>query len=170
MWSDNETERDFLNFDVVATTVSNIIKNAGGQPVSIGVSGSWGVGKSSMIKLIRNRLRDTTDDEPAKRSQYVFVEFNAWLYQGYDDAKASLMDVIARAIAEEATEQSTGVEKAKDILRRINWLRLAKLGGGTIASLAVGLPPAGLLGHLFIDDLDRCLPETTISTLERSSI
>jgi predicted KAP-like P-loop ATPase len=30
--------------------------------------------------------------------KFLFVEFNAWLYQGYDDARAALMDVIAQAL------------------------------------------------------------------------
>ena len=29
------------------------------------------------------------------KSKYIFVEFNAWLYQGYDDARAALLDAIA---------------------------------------------------------------------------
>lgn len=56
MWSDNETDRDFLNFDGVAETVAEIVVQAQGRPISIGVSGAWGVGKSSMIKLIRGSL------------------------------------------------------------------------------------------------------------------
>lgn len=231
MWSDNETERDFLNFGTVATTVSQIIESANGQPVSIGISGSWGVGKSSMIKLIQNRLNTEPGKEDEKK--YLFVEFNAWLYQGYDDARASLMEVIARTLASEAESQETAVDKTKELLSRINWLRVAKLSAGSAAALAVGLPPVGLIGSVFnagrellegepttaeidtmqkagesaigagrellkpimpssppqeieairqgfesalqemgltlivlIDDLDRCLPETAISTLE----
>ena len=53
MWPDNETERDFLNFTGVADTVAEIIVQANGRPISIGVSGARGVGKSSMIKLVR---------------------------------------------------------------------------------------------------------------------
>ncbi len=68
MWSDNETERDFLNFGTVATTVSQIIEQANGQPVSIGVSGSWGVGKSSMIKLIQNKLHSDPGSELEKNT------------------------------------------------------------------------------------------------------
>ena len=40
MWSDNETERDFLNFSGVADTVAEIIVQAQGRPISIGVSGA----------------------------------------------------------------------------------------------------------------------------------
>ena len=56
MWPDNETERDFLNFSGVADTVAEIIVQARGRPISIGVSGAWGIGKSSMIKLTQASL------------------------------------------------------------------------------------------------------------------
>jgi len=105
MWVDNETETDFLNFSGVADTVAEIVYQADGRPISIGVSGAWGAGKSSMIKLIQASLRDPpqSDEKPAK--DFVFVEFNAWLYQGYDDARAALMDVIATRLETEAKKR-----------------------------------------------------------------
>jgi predicted KAP-like P-loop ATPase len=229
MWPDNETGRDFLNFTGVANTVAEIIANSQGQPVSIGVSGAWGVGKSSMIRLIKTELaKKEVENRPA---QFVFVEFNAWLYQGYDDARAALMEVIAQALAEEAKRRCTKTDKITDLLKRVKWFRLLKLGVGTAVPLLFGLPPVGPLAELYnfgkkaiggdankeelkdagakaselaetefireksdssppkeihalraafeealrelqvtlvvlIDDLDRCLPPTTISTLE----
>src|SRR5438552_7700354 len=124
MWPDNETERDFLNFTGVAETVAEIIVQTGGQPISIGVSGAWGVGKSSMIKLIRRALNESAT---GKRGEFVFVEFNAWLYQGYDDARASLLEVIATILAREAEARQTGLDKARELLKRVDWLRAAKL-------------------------------------------
>lgn len=229
MWSDNETDRDFLNFTGVSETVAEIIVQAKGKPVSIGVSGAWGVGKSSMIKLVRKSLSQRPKDE---QREYIFVEFNAWLYQGYDDARAALMDVIANTLTHEADKRQKGTQKAIEFAKRINWFRVAKLTSGA-AALALGLPPVGLAGELWqigkeimegdvdedtkkevenvskelkestagiirpkkkisppqeihalrenfeqaleemgvtlvvlIDDLDRCLPPTTISTLE----
>ena len=226
MWPDNETARDFLNFSGVADTVAEIIVQAEGRPVSIGVSGAWGVGKSSMIKLIRGALE-------RRNGPFVFVEFNAWLYQGYDDARASLLEVIATALAAEGNTRKTGVEKAQELLSRVNWLRVAKITAGGAIPLAFGMLPVGLGADLYqlvrkaiagrvdeeavaageetaqklgderarlfrpkldasppkelhairecfeqtlselgvklvvlIDDLDRCLPPTTISTLE----
>jgi predicted KAP-like P-loop ATPase len=231
MWPDNETERDFLNFGGVAGTVAEIIVQADGRPISIGVSGAWGVGKSSMIKLVRAELDQRKKDGVGR--DFIFVEFNAWLYQGYDDARAALVDVIADTLGEEAHSRQTGGEKVKELLGRVNWLRAAKLFAGPAAALALGLPVPGLAGHLLgfgksllagspskteekeigqavkeekeewggllgpkantsppkeihalrenfeailkemgvtlvvlIDDLDRCLPETTVSTLE----
>lgn len=231
MWSDNETDRDLLNFEGVADTVAELIAQAERRPISIGVSGAWGAGKSSMIKLTRASLaRDQEEGEPAK---YLFVEFNAWLYQGYDDARAALLDVIAGTLEEEARKRETALDKVADFVGRVRWLRLAKLIAIPAASVALGIPPVGLLGPLvsllqqgvagnvdveglegaektidpatkavtgllapkamtsppkeiqalrdsfesalaelgvtlvvLIDDLDRCLPETAISTLE----
>jgi predicted KAP-like P-loop ATPase len=232
MWPDNETERDFLNFSGVADTVAEIIVQAQGRPISIGVSGAWGIGKSSMIKLTQASLaqRPLLPEE----REFIFVEFNAWLYQGYDDARAALMDVIASKLEAEATARKKGIDKAKDLLARVNWLRAAKLVAGSTVAMSLGLPPTGLIGDVWsvarrfvdgnaddellddakkiagdvaetgrelitparkpssppkeiqalrdtfeetlealgvtlvvlIDDLDRCLPETTISTLE----
>ena len=64
MWSDNETEKDFLNFSGVAGTVAEIITQATGRPTSIGISGSWGAGKSSMIKLVRAALAEKDQNDP----------------------------------------------------------------------------------------------------------
>lgn len=50
-------ERDGQQGSKIADTVAEIVLEAKGSPVSIGVSGEWGVGKSSMIRLIRRSLR-----------------------------------------------------------------------------------------------------------------
>lgn len=231
VWTDNETDRDFLNFEGVADTIAEVIVSAEGRPVSIGVSGAWGVGKSSMIKLTKTSLAKHQPAQGPKK--FVFVEFNAWLYQGYDDARAALLEVIANKLEAEAESRETGIDKAKDFLSRVRWFRLAKLIALPAASMALGLPPIGLSGEIagvvkdatsgnmtneelesfgeqasatasaasalvkpkeavsppkeiqalrdsfeeainalnitlvvLIDDLDRCMPGTTISTLE----
>lgn len=140
MWSDNETNRDFLNFRCVADTAAEMIVQARGQPLSMGVSGGWGVGKSSMLKLISDSLVARGDD------RYLFVEFNAWLYQGYDDARAALMDVIARKLIEHGEETQTGLAKAEELLGRVNWFRVASLTAGSALAVASGLPAVGLIG------------------------
>lgn len=190
-----------------------------------------GTGKSSMIKLTRESLarRPRKDGE----RDFIFVEFNAWFYQGYDDARAALMDVIATKLEEEAERRHKGIDKATALVKRVNLFRVVKLAASSALPLLLGLPPGGLLGDVWtlakkaisgdvdetfingvestghevsstaaglltpkakssppkeihalrdafeetlddlgvtlvvlIDDLDRCLPETTISTLE----
>jgi predicted KAP-like P-loop ATPase len=145
MWSDNETDRDFLNFGYVADIAAEMIAQAGGRPLSLGVSGSWGVGKSSMMRLLKRALRERTG------SSFLFVDFNAWLYQGYDDTRAALMEIIARELLEYAKNQKTPVEatieKARSLLARVDWFRLVSTGASTAASLALGIPPVGLIAE-----------------------
>lgn len=145
MWPDNETNIDYVNFGSIAGTVAEVIHQADGRPVSIGISGAWGVGKSSMIKLIEKELRDRDNSDP---KAYIYVAFNAWLYQGHDDARAALMEVIATALAVEAEKRKTGIDKAKELLKRVNWLRVAKFTAAPAAALALGLPPVGIIGEL----------------------
>ena len=63
MWPDNDTDLDFLNFGGLAGTVAEIITQAQGRPISIGVSGSWGTGKSSMMRLVRKALAPDVFDQ-----------------------------------------------------------------------------------------------------------
>ena len=140
MWADNETNRDFLNFRCVADSAAEVIVQADGQPLSMGVSGGWGVGKSSMLSFIADSLKARED------GRYLFVEFNAWLYQGYDDARAALLEVIAKRLLEHGEKSKTGLDSAKELLKRVNWLRLAGLTVGSALSVAAGLPPVGLIG------------------------
>ncbi len=229
MWSDNDTREDYLNFRCVADTAAELIVQTGSEPLSMGVSGGWGVGKSSMLNLISEAL--TERDGESK--DYLFINFNAWLYQGYDDARAALLEEIATKLVEKAADNETALGKAKKLLGRVKWLRLAGLTAVSAIAMAAGLPPVGLIGAgvsavqgvvdgdvtkkdvavfektgkdiakegsaalkeqeaasppqqihalrqhfeetleamntklvVFIDDLDRCLPETAISTLE----
>jgi hypothetical protein len=46
-----------------------------------------------MIKLVRRSLTERSEIDKEKHkagAPFIFVEFNAWLYQGYDDARAAL--------------------------------------------------------------------------------
>jgi predicted KAP-like P-loop ATPase len=141
MWSDNETTRDFLNFKHVADIVAEIIVSANGKPLSIGVSGGWGVGKSSMVRLIGEALK-------AKSGRaFVVVEFNAWLYQGYDDVRAALIEIIARDLLKYAEKNKKPLEHAKELLARVDWVRAIGLTAGSAVSLFARLPPIGLLGE-----------------------
>ena len=154
MWSDNETIRDYLNFGVVAKTVAEIIEQSQSRPISIGVSGAWGIGKSSMIKLIQNELILKQTNAASGNSKYIFVEFNAWLYQGYDDARAALIDVVAAKIAEEAANRQGFSEKIGELFERIKWFRLMAMTAATAASVFTGIPLNGVVGktlELFTD-------------------
>lgn len=75
--SDQATPDDNLNFAPYADTLAQIIADeTTATPLTIGVFGSWGQGKTSLMQMIRRRLDKTTTTDFPVRS----VWFNAWLY------------------------------------------------------------------------------------------
>jgi predicted KAP-like P-loop ATPase len=141
MWNDTETTNDLLNFQIVADTAAQLIKEAEDQPISIGISGSWGVGKSSLSKMITKSLKEY----PGK-NKYVFVDFDAWLYQGYDDARLALLQIVSDRLTLESEEYATIKDKAKDFAKRINWLRVGKMVAPVIGNAVMGGTVGGPIG------------------------
>ena len=139
MWSDKESDRDYLNFGEVSQIAVDILTSKDMLPVSIGVFGNWGAGKSSLLKLIEQRLE-------ADEKDWIIINFDAWLYQGYDDARASLLEVIATALTK-ATDGDEGLtHKAKKLLARVDGFRaMGYLAEG--AALFAGMPTSGFFAH-----------------------
>lgn len=140
MWNDIETTVDYLHFSVVADTVAELIEESNGNPISIGVSGNWGGGKSSMVKMIGAALQKNDEVNAENEKNYVFLDFNAWLYQGYDDARTALLQAVSDKLNEEVAKRKPNSEvsnKVAEFTKRINWLQMAKL----ILPLAIGLIP-----------------------------
>lgn len=143
MWTDAETDRDFLNFSVMAKLAAQTIIDSSGRPLSIGITGGWGVGKSTMVKLIEKAFVESSTEK------HHFITFNAWLYQGLDDCKAALMEQIARSLVKRAETDKTvlakGVNWAKELFGRIDLLRAARVGGELAITAATGIPVSPLI-------------------------
>ena len=148
MWHDIEAEVDLLNFGLVANAAATLIRDAGETPLTIGVSGGWGAGKSTLVKLVRAQLEASTKKD-GKQSSYILMEFNAWLYQGYEDARQALLQAVSDRLVEEATKRKTFVDKARDFAKRVNLLKAGRLAAPVLAHVAVGSVAAGPLGALF---------------------
>jgi predicted KAP-like P-loop ATPase len=140
MWRDSETELDYLDFDYLIETVSNIIKNDDLLPSTIGVYGDWGSGKSSLINMSIASLKDNKDTE--------CIYFNGWLFEDYEDAKTALLGNILdtiernRTLGENAKKCITGLYKSIDKMKLVkNAIRLggAFLTGGSsfVAEFAI---------------------------------
>ena len=139
MWSDTESKEDYLNFGEVSQIVTEILETEAMLPVSIGIFGNWGAGKSSLLHLIEQQI---------KPDEWIVIKFDAWLYQGFDDARTALLETIANHLIQAAKDEETILKKSQNLLVRINGLRLAGfLAEG--AALAAGFPTFGLVSKIF---------------------
>ena len=92
MWLDNASSIDMLFYSPYAETIVQFAKNENLTPLTIGLYGSWGAGKSSLLKIIDERL--------AKEDRIVCVSLNAWQFEGYEDAKIAIMESLLKSLNE----------------------------------------------------------------------
>lgn len=137
MWADAETDLDFLNYSEVAELVAELIEDPDLLPLSLGIFGTWGTGKSTTLKLVKAELERST-------SSFLVIEFDAWLYQDFDDARAALMAVISKALMDAAPAGMK--ERALGLMKRVNKLRALGLAAEAGAA-AFGMPTFGLLSR-----------------------
>lgn len=219
---DNETKVDLLNNEAIALTIIKMLRERPDKPVTLGVHGDWGAGKSSVLEMIEVAL----DGE----KKVLCLKFNGWRFQGFEDAKIALIEGIVAGLIKERPALRKLAEQAKGIYERIDWLKVARHGGSALWNVSTGTPSPdqiqsiiGGLGNMasnpgelatkdnleaaaktvggllkpaeakrvpeeveefrkafdelldkagidqlvvLVDDLDRCLPETAIETLE----
>jgi len=221
--SDQETKVDLLNNEAIASAIVKSICERPDRPVTIGIHGDWGAGKSSVLEMVESGL-----DE---RADVLCLKFNGWRFQGFEDAKIAFLEGIVNGLVEKRPALTRAAEKVKAVIRRIDWLKVAKKAGGLALTAFTGLPTPeqlesvtsgisnlladptklvnkenitkfleqtqsllkpdtdsknvpeevsefykafdDLLNHadikqlvVLIDDLDRCLPDTIVETLE----
>lgn len=197
MWSDNAALVDLLGYEDLLAEIVELAIDPSMQPLTIGAFADWGAGKSTLLNLAAVELRARA---------VLVVEFSPWLVEGYDDVKSCLLGAVLDEIGA-AQDPATTSDKVKGLLkslhRRVNWLRLAKIGASTVVPFAgvaietleqvlkadgddvATMTASSTVSRGFhrefeelveaadldsivvlIDDLDRCLPDQVIETLE----
>ena len=220
--TDNETRVDLLNNEAIAVSIIGLLRAKPDHPMTIGVHGDWGAGKSSVLEMIEAGFADEDD--------VLCLKFNGWRFQGFEDAKIALIEGIVTGLVEKRPALNKAAAAVKDVFRRIDWLKVAKRAGGLAMTAFTGIPTPEQIGAIvgsleavvadpaklatkenistvidevkavlkpseaknvpeeveafrkafdrllkdagvkqlvvLIDDLDRCLPDTAIETLE----
>ena len=150
---DNETAVDLLYYDAVVGTVQNLIINTSDEPLTIGIHGDWGAGKSSILAMLEEVF--SMDD------QTLCIRFNGWLFQGFGDAKSVLLETILEDLQAISTS-GTVVGKAKQLLKRVKWMKVARRTGGLAFNLATGLPSPDQISDVIRVAIHRVSKGTTI--------
>jgi predicted KAP-like P-loop ATPase len=129
---DHETAVDFLNYEAVAHTVVRLLKDNRQHALTLGIHGDWGAGKSSVLKMV--------DAAMAKDDSVACLWFNGWAFQGFDDAKTVLIEIIIT----ELLRKRKAIAKAREIggrlVKRIDGWKLARRAGGLAFNVMTGLP------------------------------
>ncbi len=141
--SDNETKVDLLNNEPIAKTIVELLRKHSDHPITIGVHGDWGAGKSSVLEMVEASL----DGE----EKVLCLKFNGWRFQGFEDAKIALIEGIVTGLLEKRPLLTEASSAVKDVLHRIDLLKLAKRAGGLVTAAAgfySGHHELGMMGLL----------------------
>lgn len=135
MWNDNETNSDFIDYQHLVNAVTSIVNNVSLLPCSIGVFGDWGSGKSSLMRMVEETYTEDQD--------VLIINFNGWLFEGYEDTKTVLMGRIVNEIIKKRKPQERALKIAAKLLKKIDLLKIGqsavKHGAGFML-----MGPAGL--------------------------
>jgi hypothetical protein len=139
LWSDGPTKDDLLSFDAVAATVVDAVLDDTLDPLAIGVSGAWGSGKTTILRLIEADLshRDLPNDQTI-----LVVQTDPWRYEPSVGAKETLIGEVLTALASQVKDSEGTGSKAKKLLvklkNRVDWSKAIQVAAK--ASLAFQLP------------------------------
>lgn len=187
-----------LGFSDFACGLAELVESSPAE-FAVGIFGTWGSGKTTLMESVRNRLCDNEN--------VVTVWFTAWRYEKEQNLLVPLLDVLRDALREKARTEKRAKRWAGRASRVVGSAALAFAqgltlradvpGGGVDAEIGKMIEAyrvrnneagslsgyhrgfkllqdaiAGLSAHgvrrvvIFVDDLDRCMPESALDVLE----
>lgn len=128
----NNFEQDLFNFKHYAEKVKKIIQlnSNNNEPLTFGVYGKWGEGKTSFLNLLKYKIEHFDKNEGKK--EYLSYDFNPWRYSNEDEMLFDFFDGIAKKFY--VNKETTIQEVGKWISKYSKYLKAVKI------SATVGLP------------------------------
>ncbi|MGW4608309.1 KAP family P-loop NTPase fold protein [Streptomyces sp. NPDC004532] len=186
LWDDNPTKVDLLGFTSIVETVVAALQSPSLDPVTIGINAPWGGGKSTVLGLLQREL--------GQQPGYRVIRLDPWEFDDQFDVRGAVIGEVLQDLLTAYPDEELS-DSVNDLLQRISWSRIASsmargrlvaqtaelvealtprskenarsLAGfrSEFAKLLKGLAPLQRLVVL-VDDLDRCLPDAVMATLE----
>ena len=168
--------RDGLGFQGYANALVDIILDSG-SPFTIGILGEWGVGKTSLMQTMREKL----NDEHGK--DVIPIWFNAWRCEREKNlAIIPLLQLLVSEIKDDSLKKAFWrLLKSIQITIPVGVAEISASGGSQIqveediyyaklTAIETALEENKKKIVVFIDDLDRCAPDKILEVLESTKV
>ena len=130
MLSDKETDIDALGFEPYVDSLSELITEEGITPFTIGIFGSWGTGKTSLMLMLKRKLEFLDNVRT--------VWFNAWKFDDEEQIWAALIQSVLNQLDPSLGESAR--IKLQELRDSIEWIQFMTFLGTTIISLGANIP------------------------------
>lgn len=124
MWADNETNEDLLGYQVHADLLKEVVLDSTMLPITIGIFGDWGSGKSSLMLLMKEGIDQWMKEEANKKEKVAQIQFNSWQFENYEDTKLTLIETVLTAIEKDLKKKQGVIKNGVDFLKKIKYLKL----------------------------------------------
>lgn len=118
-------EQDLFNFKFYAEKVQKLIQlnSSNPDPITMGIYGKWGEGKTSFLNLIENKIDHFEKKDGDK--EYLIYHFNPWRYSNEDEMMFDFFDGLAKRfyIKKETNAQKIG----KQLIKYSRYLKSIKI-------------------------------------------
>ena len=185
----SQSSLDYLDISIHSESLIRFIKETN-TPITIGIQGEWGSGKTSLINSIHHSLNE--------QPQYKQIWINSWEYSLLSNPEESLMKIVSKIIHEllssdQKVSQAEKVgEAAKTVFKSALRIGASVVGGSSSAEVAKDLfeetdkniselrnqlrelvedikkrdsnPYEKVI--IYVDDLDRIEPRNAVAILE----
>jgi predicted KAP-like P-loop ATPase len=129
MWSDRETDIDFLGYSSYVEVLAQVAVHPQLAPLALGIFGSWGSGKSSLMRMLKKAIDDSADDTT------MTLWFNAWRYEGKEEAQSALIHAIVREIEAKRSPSEEAKAFIKKVVNGASILKVSKFIYKTVTTL-----------------------------------
>lgn len=137
IYLDEPADVDLLSFDAVAGAVTDALRDETLDPIALGLSGSWGSGKTSVLRLIAKQLRPA-EGQPVST---LVVETDPWRYDPATGAKESLIGEILTELSGQIIEDEDTGSKAKKLVKRlakrVDWGKALQIAAKSSITMAL---------------------------------
>lgn len=191
MWSDKETHQDCLGYGTYVEVLANVCTHKDLAPLTLGIFGPWGSGKTSLMEMLRRHIEATKGDKKRKT-----LWFNAWMYEGREEAQSALIHALLRLLQDDVTIGGEVKQLWDKLKSGASVLKLGKAITKSVITMSPDLDgfvdafdkESGRIAEtmetfetdlrklmqlvqidrivIFIDDLDRCSSTKVIETFE----
>jgi len=122
----DSSQADAFNHEAVANVLYAMIES-NPAPLTVGIYGGWGVGKSSIVNLLKRKCKG-----------HLVIEFNAWRYSGDSFRRQFLIATVEGLLQPDHPERAIALEE----IRKLNYAK-------TLEEEAGIAPYPDLFGALF---------------------